>query len=105
MAGFRHEAELEAGKLSEGDAVHFVPEPHNLVETQAIRMETAGKKLGYVPRGHLDTLHRMLGRGAHLEGEVFRINGSPERPLVYVLTRITRDDKPTMLAHALRMQA
>lgn len=102
VAGFRHEAKLDAVELNEGDAVQFVPEPHNPVDCGAIRMESVGRKLGYVPKGHLDMLHRMLDRGAKLEGEVFRINGSPERPLVYVFTRIRLDDRP---AHTLRMQA
>ena len=92
-------------ELSEGDTVKFIPELANPVEAQAIRMESAGHKLGYVPRGHLELLQRMLGRGAELEGEVFRINGSPTRPLVYVLTRITLDDRPAMPANALKMQA
>jgi hypothetical protein len=55
VAGFRHEAELDASELNKGDPVQFVPEPENPVDTQAIRMESAGRKLGYVPRGHLDT--------------------------------------------------
>ncbi|CAM3518404.1 HIRAN domain-containing protein [Halomonas lysinitropha] len=105
VAGFRHEAELEVGELQEGDAIQFVTEPGNAHERTAIRMESGGRKLGYVPRGYLDMLHRMLDRGANLEGEVFRINGSEERPLVHVLTRITRDDGAAMPAHTLRMQA
>lgn len=105
VAGFRHESEWEADKLQPGDNVRFVAEPGNPVDDRAIRMESAGKKLGYAPRGHLDMLHRMLDRGAVLEGEVFRINGSPERRLVYVLTRIRRDDRPALPTHMLRMQA
>ncbi|AXY41790.1 MULTISPECIES: HIRAN domain-containing protein [Halomonas] len=105
VAGFRHEAELDASDLSKGEPVQFVPEPENQVDAHAIRMESAGRKLGYVPRGHLDMLHRMLDRGAALDGEVFRINGSPERPLVYVLTRIRLDDRPAMPANVFRMQA
>lgn len=105
VAGFRHEAEVEAGELREGEAVQFVAEPGNPHDPKAIRMENAGRKLGFVPKGHLDMLHRMVKEGANLEGEIFRINGSPERPLVYVLTHITRDDRPAMPAHALRMQA
>lgn len=105
VAGFRHEAELDASELNKGDPVQFVPEPENPVDSRAIRMENAGRKLGYVPRGHLDMLHRMLDRGAHLDGEVFRINGSPERPLVYVLTRIRLDDRPAMPTNVFRMQA
>lgn len=105
VAGFRQEAERDATELDEGDPVQFVPEPHNSVDNVAIRMENAGRKLGYVPRGYLDMLHRMLDEGASLGGEIFRINGSPERPLVHVLTRITRDDRSVMPAHTLRMQA
>ena len=47
-------------------------------------------------------LHRMLKEGATLEGEVFRTNGTSERPLVYILTRILRGDLPFQ---ALKMQA
>ncbi|MBE0490563.1 MAG: HIRAN domain-containing protein [Halomonas sp.] len=105
VAGFRHEAELDASELNKGDSVQFVPEPENPVDAQAIRMESALRKLGYVPRGHLDMLHRMLDQGAALDGEVFRINGSLERPLVYVLTRIRLDDRPAMPANVFRIQA
>ncbi|KJZ06875.1 MULTISPECIES: HIRAN domain-containing protein [unclassified Halomonas] len=105
VAGFRHESELEAEQLQEGDNVRFIAEPDNAFDDRAIRMESAGKKLGYAPRGHLDMLQRMLGRGAVLEGEVFRINGSPERRLVYVLTRIRRNDRPALPTNMLRMQA
>lgn len=104
VAGFRHESELSVGELQEGDSVQFVAEPGNPDDTKAIRMESAGHKLGYAPRGHLDMLHRMLDQGANLEGEIFHINGSVERPLVYVLTRISQ--RHSMLpSHALRMQA
>lgn len=102
IAGFRHESQLEVTKLQVGSNVQFVHEPDNPVDTDAICIESAGRKLGYVPRGHLDMLHRMLDEGATLEGEVFRINGTTERPLVYVLTRILKDDHPV---HALKMQA
>lgn len=105
VAGFRHEAELYASELNKGDPVQFIPEPENPVEAEAIKMESAGNKLGYVPRGHLDMLHCMLDQGAELKGEVFRINGRLERPLVYVLTRIRLGDKPVLLTDALRLQA
>lgn len=102
IAGFRHESQLEVTDLQAGSNVQFVPEPENPVDASAIRLESGGRKLGYVPRGHLDMLHRMLQGGATLEGEVFRINGTSERPLVYVLTRILQGDLPV---HALQMQA
>lgn len=104
VAGFRHEAELEPGELNEGDLVRFVPESGNVYDRQAIRVECQGRKLGYVPRGHLEMLHRMLDQGANLEGMVFRINGTDDRPLVYVLTRISQEHH-TLPSHALRMHA
>ena len=102
IAGFRHESQLEITDLQVGSSVQFVPEPENPVDADAIRIESAGCKLGYVPRGNLDMLHRMLKEGATLEGEVFRTNGTSERPLVYILTRILRGDLPFQ---ALKMQA
>jgi len=104
VAGFRHESEVENGELNEGDAIRFVLEPDNDHDSHAIRVEWQSHKLGYVPRGHLEMLHRMLGQGARLKGVIFRINGTDDRPLVYVLTSITLD-KCTMPAHALRLQA
>ncbi|WP_257736812.1 HIRAN domain-containing protein [Halothiobacillus diazotrophicus] len=77
--------------MQEGDPVQFVPEPNNSYDSKAIRIERAGKLLGYVPRGHLEMLHRMQEQGAHLSGEIFRKNGSAERPLIYVLTQILLD--------------
>lgn len=97
VAGFRHEAEIEVDILEGGGSVQFLTETDNTVDTKAIRMESSGKKLGYVPRGHLDMLHRMLSDGADVVGEVFRINGTQERPLVYVLTHILRHDQRPIL--------
>lgn len=102
IAGFRHESQLEITDLQAGSSIQFAPEPENLVDAGAILIESAGRKLGYVPRGHLDMLHRMLKEGAILEGEVFRTNGTSERPLVYILTRILKGDLPFQ---ALKVQA
>ena len=105
VAGFRHEAELEVSELQAGDEVQFVPEPNNPVDSSAIRMESKGCKLGYVPRGHLTMLNRMLLGGADLTGEVFRSNGTPARPLVYVLTQIIHHNRLMMPSSPLRLQA
>ncbi|TVU91981.1 HIRAN domain-containing protein [Vreelandella titanicae] len=102
IAGFRHESQLEVTDLPAGSSVQLLPEPENPMDAAAIRIESAGRKLGYAPRGHLDMLHRMLKEGAILEGEVFRVNGTSERPLVYILTRILKGDLPFQ---ALKMQA
>lgn len=105
VAGVRHEAELEVLELHAENATQFVPEPDNSIDARAIRVESKGRKLGYVPRGHLDMLHRMLSEEAEVIGEIFRINGTLERPLVYVLTQITRQNGLLMPSSSLKMQA
>lgn len=89
IAGFRHESEVLPEDLEEGGPVMFSPEPTNSYDPKAIRMESKGRKLGYVPRGHLELLQRVMTQGAEVSGEVFRKNGTSERPLIYVLTRIS----------------
>lgn len=90
IAGFRYESKLKISEIEIGDAIQFEPEPENTVDASAIRMMARGRKLGYVPRCHLDMLHRMLAEGAEINGEVYRVNGTSDRPLVYVLTQIYR---------------
>ncbi|MFK0571364.1 hypothetical protein [Endozoicomonas sp.] len=36
----------------------------------------------------LELFHRHIAAGHKLTGEVTRINGTPERPLVYIYTRV-----------------
>lgn len=105
VAGFRHESELGISEVKSGDEVQFLEEPDNPFDADAIQVRGKGCKLGYVPRGHLDMLHRMLSDGAVLTGEVFRINGTSERPLVYVLTRVARSGSPAITNNSLGLQA
>lgn len=88
VAGFRHESEVSADELQVGDKVAFVPDPSNKHDCLAIRMELNGRMLGFVPRGQLDVIHKALVGNGTVHGEVFRKNGSPERPLIYILTKI-----------------
>lgn len=88
VAGFRHKSQISVEQLSDGDSVQYIAEPDNKWDSKAVRLEVGGNTLGYVPRGHLSMLHRMWENGAQVEGEVFRVNGTARRPLVYVLTRI-----------------
>lgn len=105
IAGFRHESELSISEVNIGDSVQFYEESDNPFDANAIAIRSNGQKLGYVPRGHLAMLHRMLSDEAVLAGEVFRINGTPERPLVYVLTQIARSGQPAVINSSIRLQA
>lgn len=88
VAGFRHESEISTDSLTLGSLIQFRPEPVNQYDSQAIRVEHNGLKLGYVARSNLPLMHRMLQQGADIMGEVFHTNGTAERPLVYLMTRI-----------------
>lgn len=88
VAGFRHNSKIPVEQVSDGDSVRYIAEPDNEWDPKAVRLEVAGNTLGYVPRGYLSMLHRMWENGARVEGQVFRVNGTARRPLVYVLTRI-----------------
>lgn len=93
VAGFRYESEIPESDLAEGDPIAFLPDPTNRHDPKAIRMESQGRMIGFVPRGHVDLIHRALAEDSVVTGEVFRKNGSSERPLIYVLTHITRESK------------
>lgn len=88
IAGFRYESEIAVEMVTTGGAVEFVPEPDNNCDPNAIRIECGGKKIGYVARGRLELFHTHLNRGNAICGEIVRMNGTPQRPLVYVYVRV-----------------
>jgi hypothetical protein len=88
VAGFRHESEVSADTITIDTSVQFHPEPGNQYDKNAIRIEMDGKKLGYVDRGRLELFHRHLMEGHSISGVIMRKNGTAERPLIYIYTRV-----------------
>jgi len=94
---FPHQAHLEfivevAGKRYQndpykiGEAVRFIAEPDNAYDSHAIRVEGQdGRKFGYIMHGLNHQFGDWLANG-RLSGEIVRINGTSQRPvmLVYV---------------------
>lgn len=97
VAGFRHESLIPADEIVEGESVEFVPEPDNQYDPEAIRIELRNTKIGYVDRGHNSLFHELLGRGAQVRGEIWRKNGSRERPLIYIFMSIIWSDGNAIL--------
>ncbi|KEI70245.1 HIRAN domain-containing protein [Endozoicomonas elysicola] len=89
IAGFRHESKVSVEDIALNSSVEFNPEPDNSFDPNAIRIELNGTKLGYVDRGRLDLFHRHLKAGHSVKGEIARKNGTPERPLIYIYTKVT----------------
>jgi hypothetical protein len=83
VAGVRHVYGNNLSGLAVGDDIEFRPEPDNVVDADAIAVYRGDRKLGYVNRAMLGTFSRWI-QAARVKARIERLNGKPERPLVYV---------------------
>jgi hypothetical protein len=84
--GFRHQ-HVDLSTLAIGENVDFVAEPNNEFDPGAVAMVVNGRKIGYVNRILSPTFSQWLQRRP-VRGNVDRINGRADRPLVYVFAEI-----------------
>jgi len=89
IAGFRHKSEINSEDLNLNDRISFVSEPDNIHDANAIRIELEGTRLGYVSHSNVDMFQRYLSEGYNIEADVFRKNGTADRPLIYLFTRFS----------------
>lgn len=87
VAGFRHAAEIPLAQLAVGQPVEFVPDDANPHDPEAVAIYAQGSKLGFVPRQQTTAVRRLLAAGA-ITARIERINGSQQRPLVYLLCHL-----------------
>lgn len=74
LAGFRYgEGAALWPMLRAGDPLELVREPDNPYDTNAVRVEWRGHKLGYVPRRDNAALAWGLDRGMRLHARVSRL--------------------------------
>jgi hypothetical protein len=83
VAGLRHVFGGDPSSLRPGDALTLIPEPHNPVDQDAIAFFWSGEKLGFLNRAMLPTMTNWIDH-RQVVASIERINGKPERPLVYV---------------------
>jgi hypothetical protein len=83
LAGVRHVNGLDLSRISIGDEVQFAYDRENPVERDALFVVHHGKPLGYVNRALRARVAKWAGTG-HLSARIERLNGKPDRPLVYV---------------------
>lgn len=77
LAGFQyHHGKQRWMDMQAGDALTLVREPGNAYDTQAIRVDWRGLKLGYVPRRENADIARMMDNGAKLEARITRMTES-----------------------------
>ncbi len=74
LAGFQHYAGKRVwDELKVGDALTLVREPDNTYDTNAIRVEWRGEKLGYVPRAGNDAIAKLMDKGSKVSGRIVHL--------------------------------
>lgn len=89
VAGFRHESTVSVDSVELNNPVSFVLEPDNEVDSNAICIFYGDNKIGYVCRGDTCKFHRLFDSKRQVSGRIFRKNGTPDRPLVYVYVEVS----------------
>lgn len=89
VAGTRHQDDVQLGSVSVGDSVELRPEPTNKFDPNAIEvLHSSGGRLGYVPKPYCEMLRPWLDEG-RLSANIQKLNGRPDRRLVYVRINVT----------------
>lgn len=71
VAGFQyHQGESAWAELREGLALDLVREPGNVHDDKAVRVEWAGRKLGYLPRIENHAVAQLMDRGERLAARI-----------------------------------
>lgn len=77
LAGFRYyEGKQLWSEMKVGDPLQLIREPGNSYDSNAVRVEWQGHKLGYVPRADNEALARFMDRGSKAEARITRLKKS-----------------------------
>jgi len=88
VAGFRYyQDNINIKDITVGMSVVFVHEPDNEHDSNAVRIEVAGKKIGYVNKVQSKAFIRWL-KLYSINAWIERINGTSDRPLIYIFGRV-----------------
>lgn len=88
VAGLRHVYHKDIENIHVGDDVTFEVDAENPVDADALAVVHQGHRIGYVNRAIKNTFHNWL-QTHHVAASVERLNGKPERPLVYIRVSVT----------------
>jgi hypothetical protein len=92
VAGFRYQQNISVDDISVGMNAVFVAEPTNEYSGDAVRIEVNGKRIGYVNNVQCKAFKRWLGQYS-INASVERINGTSDRPLVYIYGKVDRPQR------------
>jgi hypothetical protein len=102
VAGFRyHRGPGILSQMEIGEPLTLVAEPENEYDARAVRIEHAGRKIGYIPRHRNHTIARLLAQQARLSAQVVRIDedaADSEKIEIAVYVDATLDAQPSARA-------
>ena len=79
IAGFRfHQGPGVIARMRRGDLLALYAEPENPYDAGAVRLEFAGKHVGYVPRSRNAVPGRLLSQGAPVLGRIVAVDPAAE---------------------------
>jgi len=79
IAGFRfHEGPGMIGRMRAGDRLSLRAEPDNPYDGGAVRMEFAGRHMGYVPRSQNAVVGRLLAQRAPVSCRILALDPTAE---------------------------
>lgn len=88
VAGFRHQKIVSSEDIYIGDPISLKAEPENSHDKNAIAIFYIGSKIGYIDRAQTAAFHTWMLKGFKINATVERINGKPDRPLVYIYVTV-----------------
>lgn len=88
VAGFRHQDGVALDDIYVGDPLTLKPEPDNIHDPNAIAVFHSGKRIGHIDRAQALSFQSWMRKGFKINATVERINGSRDRPLVYVFVTV-----------------
>jgi hypothetical protein len=92
VAGFRYYQEnISINDIKVGMKAVFVAEPDNKFDSNAVRIEVLGNKIGYVNKAQSKAFRCWL-MSYSIDGCVERKNGTSERPLIYIYGKVCGED-------------
>jgi len=89
VQGYRYlKDQLPPSRVAVDQEAIFQPEPENTIDPNAVKVLIQGEHAGYICRGLTNSFHQWLARGYHLTAHVERINGTEDRPDVYLFVTV-----------------
>ena len=84
-AGFRYQ-KIDIAHISLGDTVRLLAEEDNPHDPNAIAIMHTQGRIGYVPKPYCSGVAKWMS-GYTIEAQIERLNGRPERPVVYLFLK------------------